>query len=268
MLLRWLPVMMITLATPLSWRQLPSCFSRTQTDLIPLKLISGYPRIAQLSFCSSSQISSDITDSIPEQSSKRDPLKPVRLIDRVKESQRELTVLKRLKRGEIVGLISDAGMLGISDPVAEFVKLCVNENITDIPIPGPSALIAALSASGLAADEFTFVGFLSKHARSRRVRLIASADEKERKYSIQCVIPREMIKIHEEFWRGTLGKAKESVETPSDSQLENELGDLISCGHSLSMAVKLVSEKTSVRRNTIYSSALTKLGKQPEVEDT
>lgn len=46
----------------------------------------------------------------------------MRLIDRVKESQRELTVLKRLKRGEIVGLISDAGMLGISDPVSEFVS--------------------------------------------------------------------------------------------------------------------------------------------------
>ncbi|KAJ9186524.1 hypothetical protein P3X46_002088 [Hevea brasiliensis] len=226
------------------------------------------------------------------------------------ESQRELTVLKRLKQGEIVALISDAGMPGISDPGAELAKLCVDENIPVIPIPGPSALVAALSASGLATDEFTFVGFLSKHARSRRERLIASADEARTQifyvpphklsqfleetsslfgYSRQCVMAREMTKIHEEFWRGTLGEAKEVfsghqpkgeitlliegklnhlVEPPSENQLENDLRDLISSGHSLSMAVKLVAEKTSVRRKTIYSLALRKLGKQLEVEDT
>ncbi|KAF2310011.1 hypothetical protein GH714_006170 [Hevea brasiliensis] len=64
------------------------------------------------------------------------------------ESQRELTVFKRLKQGDIVALIRDAGMPGISDPGAELVKLRVNENIPVIPIPGPSALVAALSVSG------------------------------------------------------------------------------------------------------------------------
>ncbi|RVX14917.1 Ribosomal RNA small subunit methyltransferase I [Vitis vinifera] len=111
----------------------------------------------------------------------------------------------------------------------------------------------------------------------------------------RCVIAREMTKIHEEFWRGTLGKAKEAfsnhhpkgeitlliegkescvVENPSEFQLENELGDLISKGHSLSMvidfsylAVKLVAEGTSMRRKTIYSLALRKFGKQLEAED-
>ncbi|KAM1155657.1 hypothetical protein ACFX13_027117 [Malus domestica] len=56
-------------------------------------------------------------------------------------------------------------------------KLCVDENIPVIPIPGPSAFVAALSASGLSTDEFTFVGFLSKHAGSRRERLTVSANE-------------------------------------------------------------------------------------------
>ncbi|XP_008221344.1 PREDICTED: ribosomal RNA small subunit methyltransferase I [Prunus mume] len=220
------------------------------------------------------------------------------------ETQREQTVLKRLKEGEIVALISDAGMPGISDPGTELAKQCVHENIPVIPIPGPSAFVAALSASGLSTDEFTFVGFLSKHAGSRRERLMVSANEattqifyvpphKLREFleeasslfgvTRQCVIAREITKVHEEFWRGTLGEAEEvfstrtprgeitvlverkensPVETPSESQLEDELRDLISNGHSLSTAVKLVADGTSVRKKTIYSIALRKFGKQ------
>lgn len=220
------------------------------------------------------------------------------------ESQREQTVLRRLKEGEIVALISDAGMPGISDPGTELAKLCVDENIPVIPIPGPSAFVAALSASGLSTDEFTFVGFLSKHSGSRRERLTVSANETttqifyvpphklhqflEETSSLfgvtrQCVIARELTKIHEEFWRGTLGDAEQwftthpprgeitvliegkevtPVETPSESQLENDLRDLISNGHSLSTAVKLVADGTSVRRKTIYSIALRKFGQQ------
>ncbi|XVE69814.1 hypothetical protein DITRI_Ditri10aG0021900 [Diplodiscus trichospermus] len=70
------------------------------------------------------------------------------------ESQKEQTVLKRLKQGEIVALIIDAGMPGISDPTAKFI--CVYENIPVVPFPGPSAFFTALSASGLSTDEFKF----------------------------------------------------------------------------------------------------------------
>ncbi|KAI7990928.1 Ribosomal RNA small subunit methyltransferase I [Camellia lanceoleosa] len=173
---------------------------------------------------------------------------------------------------------------GISDPSMELVKLCVDENILVIPIPGPSAFVAALSASGLATDEFTFVGFLSKHAGSRKERLIVSAKEVatqifyvpshklhqliEEASSIfgdcrQCAIAREMTKIHEEFWCGTLeeakgafltrqpkgeitfwieGKANCVVEAPSESQLENELRELISGGF-LDRLVSTLEEK-------------------------
>ncbi|KAM1118213.1 hypothetical protein FF1_042471 [Malus domestica] len=221
------------------------------------------------------------------------------------EAQRGQTVLKRLKEGEVVALISDAGMPGISDPGTELAKLCVDENIPVIPIPGPSAFVAALSASGLSTDEFTFVGFMSKHAGSRRERLMVSANEgttqifyvpphKLQQFleetssvfgvSRKCIIAREITKIHEEFWRGTLGEAAEAYSThqpkgeitvliegkenspvvaPSESQLEDELRDLISSGHSLSTAVKLAADGTSVRRKTLYSIALKKFGKQP-----
>ncbi|KAF2324623.1 hypothetical protein GH714_015698 [Hevea brasiliensis] len=288
--------MSISLTTALSWPHPPFNFSRTQTDLISLKSISAYPRIAPLSFCFSSHISPELTDSISEESPKRGPLKPglylvgtpignleditlraLRVLKsahlilsedtrhsgkllqyynirtpllsyhKFNESQRELTVLKRLKQGEIVALISDAGMPGISDPGAELAKLCVDENIPVIPIPGPSALVAALSASGLATDEFTFV-------------LAGTLGE-----------AKEVFSGHQPKGEITLlieGKLNHLVEPPSENQLENDLRDLISSGHSLSMAVKLVAEKTSVRRKTIYSLALRKLGKQLEVEDT
>ncbi|KAK7351722.1 hypothetical protein VNO77_11371 [Canavalia gladiata] len=234
---------------------------------------------------------------------------PLMSYHKFNESQREQVVLKRLKQGEIVALISDAGMPGISDPGMELAKLCVSENIPVVPIPGPCALVSALSASALSTDEFTFVGFLPKHSGSRRKRLMVSADQTttqifyvpphklsqflEESCSIfgdtrQCVIAREMTKLHEEFWRGTLGEAKElfsirpvkgeltiliegqrnsKVEAPSDIQLESELRELIASGESLSMAVKMVTGRTSVSRKTIYSLALRKFGKQPEVED-
>ncbi|KAI9118185.1 hypothetical protein K1719_010517 [Acacia pycnantha] len=234
---------------------------------------------------------------------------PLMSYHKFNESRMEQVVLKRLRQGEIVALISDAGTPCISDPGMELAKLCVNENIPVIPIPGPCALISALSASGLATDEFTFVGFLPKHSGSRRKRLMVSADEattqifyvpphklsqflEESASSFgdtrRCVIAREMTKLHEEFWRGTLGEAmkafslhqpkgeltilieghtKSKVEPPSEIQLENELRDLISQGESLSMAVKSVADGTSVSRKTVYSLALKKFGKQLEMED-
>ncbi|XP_019263591.1 PREDICTED: uncharacterized protein LOC109241317 isoform X2 [Nicotiana attenuata] len=93
------------------------------------------------------------------------------------ESQRAQLVLRKLQDGEIVALISDAGTPGISDPGMELAKLCVDKNVLVVPIPGPSAVVTALSASGLPTNEFTFVGFLPKHNSSRKEKLILSANE-------------------------------------------------------------------------------------------
>lgn len=225
------------------------------------------------------------------------------------EAQREQSILKRLIEGEIVALISDAGTPGISDPGCELAKLCVEANISVIPIPGPSAFVAALSASGLSTIEFSFVGFLPKNASARRARLTVSANEAatqifyvpphklsqflEETSSLfgefrRCVMAREITKMHEEFWRGTLGEAKTAfldrqpkgeitfliegkttceVENQSEDQLENELGELISNGHSLSTAVKLMAAGSSMKRKTIYSLALRKFGKRHDATD-
>ncbi|KAJ8540961.1 hypothetical protein K7X08_001777 [Anisodus acutangulus] len=220
------------------------------------------------------------------------------------ESQRAQMVLRKLQDGEIVALISDAGTPGIREPGMEL--LCLEKNIL-VPIPGPSAAVTALSASGLPTNEFSFVFFESIILRGER--LILSANESatqnffipphklsqflEEAAAIfgenrQCVMAREMTNVHEEFWRGTIGGAKEAFlahqskgeitfliegkltsidESPSESQLENELRELISEEHSLSMAVKLVASGKLMKRKAIYSLALRKFGGQLESED-
>ncbi|KAJ3673899.1 hypothetical protein LUZ60_005891 [Juncus effusus] len=161
------------------------------------------------------------------------------------EREREASILKRLQEGEIIALISDAGTPGISDPGTELAKMCVNENILVTPIPGPSALIAALSASGLSTNEFTFVGFLPKRAGARKERLEISAKETGTQIffvpphgisqflneastifgdSRSCVVAREITKIHEEFWRGIIGEANKHF---SEKQPKGEITILI-----------------------------------------
>ncbi|MQL81028.1 hypothetical protein Taro_013470, partial [Colocasia esculenta] len=213
---------------------------------------------------------------------------PLLSFHKFNEIQRGTMVLTRLRQGHLVALISDAGTPGISDPGMELVKSCVNENIPVIPIPGPSALLTALSASGLSTNEFTFVGFLPKHGGSRRERLMVSASEKVTQVffvpphklrqfldetssvfgdSRSCVIAREMTKVHEEFWRGTLGLANKTFSTqqpkgeltvliegeknaapeiPTETELESRLRDFFSNGHSLSEVQSILVYKPSL----------------------
>lgn len=142
-----------------------------------------------------------------------------------KEKEKSGELLRHLKEGKSVALVSDAGMPGISDPGALIVRKAVEENIVIVPIPGPSAGIAALAASGLEAGRFVFEGFLPKKELERKKRLAALAQEQatiifyespqrlvdtlrdmravmgERR----AVIARELTKVHEELVRGPIG---------------------------------------------------------------
>ncbi|MDW8201165.1 MAG: 16S rRNA (cytidine(1402)-2'-O)-methyltransferase, partial [Cyanobacteriota bacterium SKYGB_h_bin112] len=80
-------------------------------------------------------------------------------------------LLARLRQGETIALVSDAGMPGISDPGTELVQACVAEGIPVVPIPGCSAVVTALSASGLATDRFVFEGFLPPKRQARQAYL-------------------------------------------------------------------------------------------------
>ena len=136
-----------------------------------------------------------------------------------------------LEQGAKIALVSDAGTPGISDPGHRLVTLCLRHHIPVVPIPGPSALVAALAASGLPTDEFLFVGFLPPRAGARRKALDALkveprtlifyeaphrvvetlADATEILGPRPAVIAREVTKIHEEFLRGPLAELLESA---------------------------------------------------------
>ncbi len=91
------------------------------------------------------------------------------------EASRSADVVARLSRGESVALVSDAGTPAISDPGARLVLAVRSAGQAVVPIPGPSAVTAAISAAGLRADAFVFAGFLPAQGRERRARLAALA---------------------------------------------------------------------------------------------
>jgi 16S rRNA (cytidine1402-2'-O)-methyltransferase len=133
-------------------------------------------------------------------------------------------ILRRLREGESVALVSDAGTPAISDPGYELVRDAVAEGIPVEVIPGPSALVAALVVSGLPTDHFTFEGFLPNRSTRRRKALAALsretrtmifyespqrlgaflADAAEEFGERRACIVRELTKVHEEILRGTL----------------------------------------------------------------
>jgi 16S rRNA (cytidine1402-2'-O)-methyltransferase len=134
--------------------------------------------------------------------------------------------LSRLKGGEDIALVSDAGTPGISDPGYRLIQEAIKRGIPVIPIPGPSAVITALSIAGLPTDSFTFVGFLPKKGGRRRKLLEELADSRwtsilyESPHRLmetledlhvacedrQIVVTRELTKAFEEVIRGTIGE--------------------------------------------------------------
>ena len=143
-------------------------------------------------------------------------------------------LLKELEEGKQVALVSEAGTPVISDPGALLVRAAAAAGHTVTPIPGPTAIAALLSVAGLPADKFTFLGFLPRKAGQRR-RLIESIAMQswptvfyESPYRIivtlealretlgdrETVIGREMTKLHEEIFRGTLTEAIEHFQKP------------------------------------------------------
>ena len=133
-------------------------------------------------------------------------------------------LVERMLLGESIALVSDAGTPGISDPGYRLVVAAVAAAIQVTPVPGPSALIAALSAAALPTAGFVFEGFLPEKRNQRRERLLALRDEKRTLVCYEAphrlkdalgdiasilgdrtvAIAREMTKVHEEFMRGPI----------------------------------------------------------------
>lgn len=162
------------------------------------------------------------------------------------EAGRAAELVEQLGKGAQIALVSDAGMPGISDPGFRLVNLCIEHGIPVTPIPGASALLLALAASGMATDEFRFHGFLPPKPgqRSKMLAEIRDSSFTEIFYEaphrlketladvVQALGParpiciaRELTKIHEEFLRG---RASELLQTlNSRDEIKGEITLLI-----------------------------------------
>jgi 16S rRNA (cytidine1402-2'-O)-methyltransferase len=211
-----------------------------------------------------------------------------------KEKTKAEEIISKLLSGQQVALISDAGTPGISDPGIILVRRAIEENITIVPIPGPSALTAALSVSGLQTEEFTFVGFLPAKSGQRHKRLSALAHETrtlifyEAPHRImqsladikECLgdrvaaVAKEISKIHEDVQRGTLSSIIENLQSKTiageyvvmvegfhkegdtiDEALQ-EVHTLMKKGLGRKEAVKVVTESYKISKKELYDKSL------------
>ncbi|MDT5269795.1 MAG: rRNA (cytidine1402-2-O)-methyltransferase [Acidobacteriota bacterium] len=142
------------------------------------------------------------------------------------ERERAEELALSIEEGQTVALVSDAGTPGINDPGYRLVRACVERNLSVVPVPGPTAFVAALTASGLPTDEFYFGGFLPARSHARRESLAsvkalratlvfyetphriaqALADALEVLGERKAVVARELTKMHEEIIRGRLSE--------------------------------------------------------------
>ena len=205
-------------------------------------------------------------------------------------------VLARLDKGERVVVVTDAGMPGISDPGERLVAAAAAANHPVDVIPGPSALIAALVVSGLSTSRFCFEGFLPRKgtARARRLAEVAAdlrttvlfeAPHRVRQTvadmagavgdTRRVAVARELTKMHEEVWRGTLGGAIEHLSTkeprgeyvvvldgapppqPADeSDVEAALRARLDAGTDKRAAITEVTATLGVPKRVVYDIAL------------
>lgn len=152
--------------------------------------------------------------------------KPLISYHRHNEEVKSDVLIDKLKNGENIALVTDAGTPGISDPGEEIVKKAIENNIEIIPIPGACALINALICSGFKTKEFIFYGFLpiNKKLRTKKLNEISKQNKTIILYEaphkllktlndilenigdINCILAKEITKIHEEYIRGKISE--------------------------------------------------------------
>ena len=213
------------------------------------------------------------------------------------EQSRIPELIEKLNQGKAIALVTDAGMPAISDPGYELVKVCVEANISVVPIPGVTASITALCASGLPTNKFIFIGFLPTKIKLREEQLEKLSNSLETivlyesPYRLlqtledlakilggnrKIVLARELTKLHEEFWRGTVGQAiihyqnnqpkgeftlviagaEPELPVLSEDTIKQELQELFAQGISRSQASRQLSQKINLSRRKIYQIAL------------
>ena len=202
-------------------------------------------------------------------------------------------ILSCLKDGD-VALVSEAGTPGMSDPGYELIVAAHQHGIPVIPIPGPSAIITALVVSGLPSDKFTYIGFLPRKINARRHTLESMADERGTIIALESphripatlkdilvtlgdrriAICRELTKLHEEVFRGTISEAIEHFTKPRGeftiviegkiennnshltAAIEQRLPKMYRSGVTAREAIATVAQETGLSRKELYRAWL------------
>jgi 16S rRNA (cytidine1402-2'-O)-methyltransferase len=211
------------------------------------------------------------------------------------ETERAEELAAKLVAGAKIALVSDSGAPLVSDPGYRLVRAAIEAGVAVYPIPGPSAAVAALSASGLPTDAFRFAGFLP-HKQGQRVKALEAVAEEhatvifyEAPHRIlesleaveqvlgarPVVVARELTKIHEEFLRGTAAEVRKQLATrdsvkgeitlligkatappPDDTPLEEAVGALERAGLPRMEAIKQVARRRGLPKREVYDQLL------------
>ncbi|OKH19913.1 16S rRNA (cytidine(1402)-2'-O)-methyltransferase [[Limnothrix rosea] IAM M-220] len=208
--------------------------------------------------------------------------------------QRSGQLIEKLQTGTAIALVSDAGMPGISDPGYELVVAAIAAGITVIPIPGVSAVLTGLVASGLSPEQFVFAGFLPNKKKLRLQQLEQLKTEPKTIVFYEAphrvlktlqefqdyfggdrpiVCARELTKLHEEFWRGTIqgaiahyqtqapkgeftlivaGQSRTETTEITDAEILEELQKQLDAGVSPSQASRLLANELQIPKRRIY----------------
>lgn len=210
------------------------------------------------------------------------------------EAERAEELAERLAAGEKVALLSDAGTPSVADPGLSAVRVALDVGAVVTPIPGPSAVTAALAVADVPTERFVFEGFLPRKGRERAVRIGDMAGESRTTVffttgnrigkdltdlAARCepnrrlVVARELTKLHEEIWRGTLEEAQSRwtegrgeftvVLEPAAPEAAVSLEEAtaivrsrIEQGVSMKDAVREVAEGMGVRKRELYAAVL------------
>ena len=220
--------------------------------------------------------------------------KPMVIYQKFNEYEQGDIIVSRLQSGESCAIVTDAGMPCISDPGETLVKLCIKADVKVEVVPGPSAVVSALAVSGLSVSRWTFEGFLSVKRTSRMEHLMELRHERRTMVFYEAphkllstlkdmnsvfgdrniVVVKELTKIHETSWRGTLSEAvKYHTENPpkgeyvlvlEGEQVEKEemrdpmeeaisiAKELMEKGKPASMAAKEAAKLTGQTKGEVY----------------
>lgn len=210
------------------------------------------------------------------------------------KKEKGAVLLQELLQGKSVALVTDAGMPGISDPGTDLVKACISEDIPVTVIPGPSAILTGLVASGLDTDGFVFAGFFPRSAKEKKAllqelaceqrtvifyesphRLASTLADLEAAWGDRlCCVARELTKMFEEYKRGHLSEVRAYFESKTvkgeitlivagyrkeDSafsweEIESKAAALLQEGLSKKEAAKTIAQAYGVSSRELYNT--------------